>query len=471
MGLIPSFPYRRIVMKKISFTSLVLLIIGAIDSIRNLPSSALFGSALIFFFSFAALVFLFPTSLVAAELSALFPEKGGVYYWVLRAFGEKVAMCAIWLQWINTVVWFPTILSFIAGSIAFLVNPSLAASPFYVLSVVLILFWALTFINLFGIHVSTKVNTFCSIIGTIFPLLFLILLSFFWLVKGNPSQITFTSASIFPTFEQAATWVSLISIMASFLGMELTGVHVNEIDQPERNFPRALLLSCAFILFSMLFGSLAIAIVVPKGEINLIAGVLQVFAAMLEAFHLGWMVPFLALFIVIGSVGNIINWLISPAKGFLHAAEFGYLPPLFTKKNRYGVASALLIAQAIFVSLFCLLFFLVPSVNAFYWFLTALSTALYMMMYLLMFLSALALHYRYPHRVALFKIPGGSIGMWITTILGLVGCLLTIVVGFFAPETIAISSPLHYAGMIGAGLIVMLLPLLFFFFYKRRYQA
>ena len=64
--------------KKISLFSLVILIIAAIDNMRNLPAAALFGNALIFFFFFSAIVFLIPTSLVAAELSATFPEKGGV---------------------------------------------------------------------------------------------------------------------------------------------------------------------------------------------------------------------------------------------------------------------------------------------------------------------------------------------------------------------------------------------------------
>ncbi|MBI3508186.1 MAG: amino acid permease, partial [Chlamydiia bacterium] len=86
-------------LKKISFFALTLLIISAVDSNRNLPAAAIFGSPLIFFFLFSAIFFLFPSSLVAAELSAAFPHKGGVYHWVRMAFGEKAGMCAIWMQW------------------------------------------------------------------------------------------------------------------------------------------------------------------------------------------------------------------------------------------------------------------------------------------------------------------------------------------------------------------------------------
>src|SRR5437867_3921262 len=111
--------------KKISFFSLVILIIAAIDNIRNLPAAALFGSTLIFFFVLSAIIFLIPTALISAELSAAFPDKGGVYQWINKAFGKKWAMAAIWLQWINTMVWYPTMLSFVAGTLSYLINPEL----------------------------------------------------------------------------------------------------------------------------------------------------------------------------------------------------------------------------------------------------------------------------------------------------------------------------------------------------------
>src|SRR3990167_6458393 len=175
--------------KKISLFSLVILIIAAIDNIRNLPAAALFGSSLIFFFFFSALVFLIPTALVAAELSAAFPEKGGVYHWVNRAFGKKWAMAAIWLQWINTMVWYPTMLSFIAGTLAYLINQELAQNKLYLIGVILIVFWALTFIGLQGLRTSAAFAGFCAMVGMIIPMGFIILLAIIWLLKGNPIAI------------------------------------------------------------------------------------------------------------------------------------------------------------------------------------------------------------------------------------------------------------------------------------------
>jgi amino acid transporter len=454
--------------KKISLFSLVLLIVAAIDSIRNLPASALFGSQLIFFFIFAALVFLIPTSLVAAELSATFPEKGGVYHWVKTAFGEKWAMLAIWLQWINTMVWYPTILSFIAGTAAYLINPNLAESKGYLITCILVIFWGITLVNLRGIHVSARINSLCALIGTIFPMVFLIILGMYWAFSSHPVQIQINTETVVPSLAHTTNWVALIAIMASFLGIELAGVHVNDIREPQRNFPKAILFSSLFILITMMLGSLSIAFILPEKEINLVAGVVQVFDNLFRSFGLQGLTPVMAILIVVGSIGGLTNWLISPAKGLLHAAEFGFLPPFFTKKNRHGIAANILLTQAVLVSLFCGLFLWVPSVNGFYWFLTALSTELYMVMYILVFFSALRLHFKHINRPKVFKIPGGNYGMGITCLLGLFGCLATIMVSFLPPANVNIGTPLRYITMICIGNLLTICPVFFFYLYQRR---
>lgn len=453
--------------KKISFFSLSILIIAAIDSIRNLPAAALFGSSLIFFFLLSAIIFFIPTALVAAELSAALPGKGGVYHWILKAFGKRSAMVAIWLQWINTMVWYPSFLSFVAGTFAYLIHPELVHNKTYLVTCILTIYWGLTWINLKGLHVSAIVNNVCAIIGTILPMLLLIGLGLAWFFMGKPLQIALTASSIIPTFADSSQLVSLVAIMASFLGIELAGVHVNDIRNPQRNFPRAVLIAAIFILFSMIMGSLAIAFVLPGNQISLVSGVMQVFTNLFQMFGLEGFIPLLTLCIGLGAIGTMVNWLISPAKGLLHAAEVGFLPPFFARINKAGVAHNILIAQALLVSLFCLLFLLVPSVNAFYWFLTALSTELYMIMYILMFGAALRLHYTYTQRPASFKIPGKNIGIWITALLGFIGCTTTIIVSFFPPENINIGSPTRYMFMICMGTILTLCPLFFFFRYQK----
>jgi amino acid transporter len=403
---------------------------------------------------------------VAAELSAAFPEEGGIFHWVKAAFGESFGMFAIWLQWINTVVWYPTILSFIAGTMTYLFQPSLMESKVYMICSISGIFWALTLMNLFGITISTKINTLFASIGTIFPMLLLIVLGIAWAISGNTFQIPITTEAIFPSLEKIETWTALEAVVGSFVGMELSGVHISNVPHPQKTFPKALLLSAIYILGTMLFGSLTIAVVLPADQINLAGGLMQVFNNFFTVFHLQSLVPLMSVLIVIGSIGGMINWLISPAKGLLQASQHGFLPKIFTKTNRHGVASRILIAQAILVTIFCGSLFLLPSVNAFYWFLTALSNSLSMVMYILMFLAVYRLRQRTLESA--FKIPGGKFGLGCVSALGLIGTSLTIFFGFVPPGNIEIGSALRYTLMIGAGNFLLIFPIFLFIAYKKR---
>ena len=454
---------------KISVLALVLLITGAIDSIRNLPATALFGSTLIFFFIFSAIIFLIPVALISAELSSTWSEEeGGIYSWVKHAFGENVAFFTIWLQWINTLVWYPTILSFIAGTIAYLLNPELAQNKYYLISVILIIFWSLTLIGTSGLRTSAAFAGFCAIVGMIVPMGFIILLALIWLIKGNPIAIDLSLPHLIPQWKDSQSWVSLTAIMTSFLGMELAAVHVRNVKNPQTNFPKAMFFSVLLILFTMIFGSLAIAFVLPKENINLVDGVMQAFDNFFLSYHLKWCMPILVILLLLGSLGSMINWIISPAKGLLMAANHDFLPQSLCKLNKHGVASRILILQAVLVTLLCSGFLLFPTVNAIYWLFTDLSTELYMMMYVLMFIAAWKLKSKFSDLKRPFAIPGGKIGYYLICMLGLFGCAITLLVGFIPPEqTMDVGGAGHFRMIFSLGIVVMLLPALLIYLRKR----
>lgn len=454
--------------KKISVLSLVLLITGAIDSIRNLPATALFGSSLIFFFIFSAIVFLIPVALVSAELSSTWSEEeGGIYSWVNHAYGENLAFFTIWLQWINTLVWYPTLLSFIAGVLAYLINPELAQNRYYLIAIILIIFWSLTLIALCGLRASAHFAGICAILGMILPMAFIILLAIIWVIKGHPIAIDLSVSHWLPEWKDSQSWVSLTAIMTSFLGMELAAVHVRNVKNPQKNFPRAMFFSVLLILVTMILGSLAIAFVLPKEKINLIDGVPQAFNNFFHAYNLSWLLPFLIVLLLLGSLGGMINWIISPAKGLLMAANHNFLPKFMCQLNKHGIASRILIMQAILVTLLCSGFLLFPSVNAIYWLFTALSTELYILMYVLMFISAWRLKKKFPHIKRPFAIPGKKMGYYLTCILGLCGCTITLIVGFIPPvEFMNFGSAYHFRLVFISGMVLMMLPAFFLYWRK-----
>ena len=111
--------------KVLSVFSLTMINVIAVDSLRNLPISAEYGFSIIFYYLIAAFVFFIPIALVAAELATGWPKLGGMYVWSKEAFGPKAGLVTIWLQWIYNIVWYPTILAFLATIAAYLINPSL----------------------------------------------------------------------------------------------------------------------------------------------------------------------------------------------------------------------------------------------------------------------------------------------------------------------------------------------------------
>jgi glutamate:GABA antiporter len=457
-------------LSKLNTFALTLLITGAIDSIRNLPSAALFGTTLIFFFIFSAVTFLIPSALVSAELAANVDE-GGIYQWTRMAYGERAGFLAVWLQWINNVVWFPTILSFIAGTAAYLIDPALGQSKLYLVSVILSVFWILTLVNLRGIRMSAKFTSFCAVIGLIVPMLLIIGLLIAWLVSGRPLQIHLTAYDMFPKISMSDNWLALTAITTGFAGMELATVHVKDVKNPQKTFPRALAISTIIIMITMTLGSLAIAYVLPYDKINLVNGTIESFAYFLAAFHLDWVTPVLTTLLVVGSLGGIISWVISPIKGLAQSARAGFMPKMFEQTNKHGVPQNLLITQALLVSLVCVAFLLLPSINAIYWLLTALSTQLYMLMYVLMFLSAFRLRSKIQYKPDTFVIPGKKYGLWTVSILGLAGCAIALAVGFIPPDNLNIGSAWYYEFLFCSGMTLMILPVFGFFWYQSRQAA
>lgn len=438
--------------------SLTMITVGSVDSIRNLPATALFGSQLIAFFIFGALFFLIPTALVSAELASGWPKQGGIYIWVKEAMGKKFGFLAIWLQWIENVIWYPTILSFVAGTIGYLIDHTLVENPWFLWIVIVSSFWGATILNLQGMKSSAMFSNICALFGLLLPMSLIITLGAMWLLTGNTSQIQLDWQSIMPQWSDRSIWVSLTAIMMSFCGIEIATVHANDVESPQTAFPKALAYSVFIILLTLVLGSLAIAVVLPQSEINLVAGIMQAFDAFFDRYHLGWCMPLVAIMLVMGGLGGVSNWIIAPTKGLLVAAQDDNLPVFFQRVNRHGAPVVMLIGQSIIVTLLSALFLFMPSVNGSYWLLTALAAQLYMLMYLLMFITAIILRIKVPKHHREFRVPGGLFGLLLVSGIGILGVFITLVVSFMPPVNINVGSTWHYELLLIGGLILMCLP-------------
>lgn len=243
--------------------TLTVMNIAAVVSLRGLPSEAEYGLGSIFYYLFAAVVFLIPVSMISAELAASFPKKGGVYRWVGEAYGSRLGFLAIWLQWIQNTIWFPTVLTFSAVSIAYIgANPSAAEVPLannkiYVAIVCLVIYWGATLINLKGLSASAKISKYGGMIGTIIPAAILTVFGIIWLVEGRPLQLDTNINTLFPDLSNLNNLVLASSIFLFFAGMEMSAVHVTEIDNPQKNYPKAILSAALIAVCIFIFGTLS----------------------------------------------------------------------------------------------------------------------------------------------------------------------------------------------------------------------
>lgn len=445
---------------KLSVATLAIMNITAVVSLRGLPSEAVYGLSSAFYYLFAAIVFLIPTSMVAAELAAMFSDKqGGVFRWVGEAFGPRAGFLAIWLQWIESTIWYPTVLTFGAVSFAFIgMNDAsdavLASNKIFTLVAVLAIYWTATFIALKGLDWVGKISKWGGMIGTIIPAALLIILGVIYLATGGHNYMDM-SQGFFPDLTRFDNLVLASSIFLFYAGMEMMGVHVMEVDNPSRNYPKAIIIGSLVTVCIFVLGTFALGLVIPAKDINLTQSLLIGFDNYFRHFHISWAGPVIAVALMFGVLASVLTWVAGPSKGIFSVGKAGYLPPFFQKSNSKGVQRNILLVQGGIVTLLSLLFVVMPSVQSFYQILSQLTILLYLIMYMLMFAAAIVLRYKMKSAQRPFRLGKGNLLMWIMGLVGFGGSLLAFVLSFIPPGQIETGSKAVWYSVLIIGCVVM----------------
>ncbi len=454
---------------KLSVATLAIMNVTAVVSLRGLPAEAEYGMSSAFYYLFAAIVFLIPTALVAAELAAMFSDKqGGVFRWVGEAFGKRMGFLAIWLQWVESTIWYPTVLTFGAASLAFIGmngahDMALASNRIYTLVVVLAIYWLATFISLKGMSWVGKVSKIGGLVGTIIPAGLLVVLAIVYLATGGHSQLDFHS-SFFPDLSNFNNLVLASSIFLFYAGMEMGGIHVKDVDNPSRNYPKAVFIGSFVTVLIFVLGTYSLGIIIPKDDINLTQSLLVGFDRYFAYIRASWLSPVIAVALAFGVLAGVLTWVSGPSKGIFAVGRAGYLPPFFQKTNKLGVQRNILLIQGGIVTLLGLLFVVMPSVQSFYQILSQLTVLLYLIMYLLMFAAAIYLRYSMKKANRPFRIGSKGNGlMWIVGGVGFLGSLLAFILSFIPPGQIAVGSKtMWYAVLVIGCVVVVAAPLIIY---------
>ena len=454
---------------KLGVFTLAIMNVTAVVSLRGLPAEAEYGLSSAFYYLFAAIVFLIPTSLVAAELAAMFQDKqGGVFRWVGEAYGKKFGFLAIFLQWVESTIWYPTVLTFGAVALAFIGmsdthDMALASNRYYSLAVVLIIYWLATFISLKGMGWVGKVAKVGGMVGTIIPAGLLMVLAVIYLASGGQSQMNF-DGNFFPDFSNFDNLVLASSIFLFYAGMEMGGIHVKDMQNPSKNYPKAVFIGALITVIIFVLGTFSLGIIIPAKDISLTQSLLVGFDNYFRYIHASWLSPIIAIALAFGVLAGVLTWVAGPSKGIFAVGKAGYMPPFFQKTNKLGVQKNILFVQGGAVTVLSLLFVVMPSVQSFYQILSQLTVILYLVMYLLMFSGAIYLRYNMKKANRPFRIGKKGNGlMWIVGGLGFLGSLLAFILSFIPPSQISTgSNTVWFSVLIIGALVVVIAPFIIY---------
>ena len=436
--------------KTITWLTMCFMTVSAVGSIRNTPSMAVYGLACIFLYVLPAIVFLLPTSLIAAELASGW--DGGVYNWVSQGIGPRAGFIAIWTQFAMTLTYYPSLLAYVASTLAYVFMPSLASNGVYTAAVIVIIYWVSTMVSMRGVGLVARLSSSSMLLGTAIPGSALVILGIIYLLQGNPSAAPITASALLPQFAGLASLVLIVNNFLSYAGMEVNAVHVKSMRDPAKEFPKAMFLAMGLVVIIFVLPALAISWVVPSAELTLTGGVMQAFTAFFAYFNVSWLTPILGIMLVTASLGGMMAWLAGPSKGLLQIGrQEGYLPPFFQKVNAAGIQVNILFVQGAIVTVIALLFALIPDVSSVYWIFSVITTQVYLIMYFLMFIAAMRLRRSQPDHPRGYRVPL----LPVLAVVGLASSATAFAIGFVPSSQFGGGSVYLYVAIIGGGLVLL----------------
>lgn len=461
--------------KTMGLWDIVFINVTAIIGLRWLPIAAGYGASAPLLWFIAAMLFFVPLGFVSSELATAWPDEGGLYVWVKEAYGEKPAFLVSWFYWINSFFYWPSLFTFIAVTIVFLIDPILAKNKYFICSSVLIGLWIITLINMRSIGAMKWLSKLGGVFGILLPGVLIIGLGFFGrFVLGHPTPTDYSWGNWLPSFGTTANIAMLSTLMFSMSGIELTPILAGETRDPQKTFPRATLISAILITLIYIIGTASITFIIAPEKIGAASGIMDALHLISNEIGFPIIAMIVAGMIVLGGIGGACIWLVVPIKMFFESCKNGVLPKYFVRLNKNDMPANAMLTQAIVVSVIVVFTAVLPSVNVFYETLVIMATITYFIPYLVMFLAFMRLRKIKPHQPRPYRIPGGKVMAWLVTCIGMFSVSLAIVLPFCLPPADIASTHdvlMYRLELVFGALMFGVLGYLIYALYEKRQKA
>ncbi|MDK0560425.1 glutamate:gamma-aminobutyrate antiporter [Clostridium perfringens] len=409
-------------------------------AVYEYPTFATSKLHLVFYLLLGGFLWFIPVALCAAEMATVDGwEKGGVFTWTGKNLGKKYGFANLFFEFFEITVGFVTMIYFILGALSYVFDwPALNSNPMIKFIGVLVIFWILALSQFGGTKYTAKIAKIGFIVGILLPAAILIILALVYIIQGNPIYIS-SKDTFVPDFTKVNTLVVFVSFILSYMGVEASATHANEMDNPKKEYPLAMLLLVIVAIVVSTLGGLAIAAVIPQDQINLSAGVVQTFAVLLGHFTANntILVKIIALLLAFGVIAEVSSWVVGPTRGMIIAAEEGAIPKSWAKTNEHDVPVYLVIAQGIIVSIWdAVLTFGAGGSNLSFLAAMSLTVVIYLSGYILFFVGYIKAILGEGLNGA-YQMPGGKPVKIIVAIIGLETSIFAFFISFVPPTSIA----------------------------------
>jgi len=411
---------------------MTLFSICAIIVLDTLGASASIGASTIAWYIITLVLFFIPYGLITAELGAAYPEQGGIYAWVRRAFGQRWAARTTWYYWINVALWMPSVYVIFASVLSQLFFPEL--SLLWIIIIGIVMTWVTVGVGIITLEVGKWVPN----VGAIFKAVIILVLGFggviFALRHGVANDLSLPA--LLPTWDIGLMFLPVI--VYNFLGFELMSGAGGEMKNPARDIPKAIITSGALIAFFYLFATIGMLLAMPLEQLGLVSGIIDTLKAVLgESTLAAVMVTVLGIGVLYTFFANMVTWTMGANRTAAQAAEERTLPEVFGRlhpvnKTPVGAYAITGIVSTVVVVVYGLL---AGSNEDLFWTLFAFSSIIFLLPYLMLFPAFLKLRASDPAAERPYRFPGGTAFGWIMSLVCMLFVLQAIVFFVWVPGT------------------------------------